>query len=353
MFSNLPQLFLLSVAVASSAQAGPGLPPPPAHVQVTSEYGFEFSTIASTGNAAYAGPTLNGYPGGRGAVSYEYRIARSEVSTAQWLEFANVAAKQDLNLFFQVWPSFWGAARDGSYSGPGRRYSLISPSAAESPVTGISWRAAAMYCNWLNNGKQQDVASFTYGAYDTATFGITSTGFSDQPAHSPGARFWIPSVDEWIKAVHFDPNRSGPGQGGYWSFPNGTDTPLVSGPPGVGLTNAGTGWSYSFLLNSYPDVQSPWGLLDASGMAAEWLEDYASPLQQARVIDGSGWGSIGYGPTGAPLYFFDDIRLQNLLSPPDSQNGDTGLRIASAIPGPSSFMMIACALRLLQTRKRK
>jgi len=39
------------------------------------------------------------------------------------------------------------------------------------PVGDISWRVAAMYCNWLHNDKRNDRAAFLNGAYDVSTFG--------------------------------------------------------------------------------------------------------------------------------------------------------------------------------------
>ncbi len=108
------------------------------------------------------------------------------------------------------------------------------PNAAMIPVDGISWRDAAMFVNWLNNGKQAALDSLMHGAYDVNTFGTNPDGtFTDQLTHSPGARFWIPTFDELLKSFHYDPNKFGQGQGGWWQQPNGTDTPLISGPPGL------------------------------------------------------------------------------------------------------------------------
>lgn len=114
-------ILAFSFALLPAAAMAQPLPPAPAGVPVTHEYGYEFVTIGALNNAPYSGPTSNGYPGGRGSVSYEYRIARTEVSTDQWMEFANVVARQDLNLYFSINPSFWGASPDDTYTGPGRQ----------------------------------------------------------------------------------------------------------------------------------------------------------------------------------------------------------------------------------------
>lgn len=77
-------------------------------------------------------------------------------------------------------------------------------------------------------------------------------------------------MDEWIKAVYFDPDHGGTGQAGWWDQPNGSDTPLIPGLPGEGETTADLftdDGAWFIPLGSYPDVQSPWGLLDVSGGA--------------------------------------------------------------------------------------
>ncbi|MCA9274260.1 MAG: hypothetical protein KDA31_14590, partial [Phycisphaerales bacterium] len=53
------------------------------------DYGFNFITIGDVGNAAYDGPDQRGVVTGRGSVDYEYRIARTEVTTGQFVEFLN------------------------------------------------------------------------------------------------------------------------------------------------------------------------------------------------------------------------------------------------------------------------
>src|SRR5690606_9083232 len=88
------------------------------------------------------------------------------------------------------------------------------------------------------------------------------------------ARFWLPALDELIKAGYYDPDRYGEGQEGYWKYPNGTDTPLVFGPPGEG----DWGWAEDDELweeltpGRYPHTVSPWGLLDIVGTRVEWTE---------------------------------------------------------------------------------
>ncbi len=119
-------------------------------------------------------------------------------------------------------------------------YAMV-PGTEEYP-TNLSWRFAARFCNWLHNDQSLTQGAFESGAYDTSTFTTNPDGtINDQAVRSPGARFWIPSENEWIKATYYDPNRYGPGQDGYWLQPAGHTEPLISGDPDQGgETSAGT-----------------------------------------------------------------------------------------------------------------
>jgi hypothetical protein len=104
----------------------------------------------------------------------------------------------------------------------------------------------------------------------------------------------------------------------------------VPGVPGEGETNTGftlDNWGeWDIPLGSYPDTLTPWGLLDATGAAAEWNEEVYFPfLPEERGYDGS-WA--GPGDT-----FFDQAWVSS-SSPPETGGTWIGVRLASAIPGP-------------------
>ncbi|MDX2117774.1 MAG: SUMF1/EgtB/PvdO family nonheme iron enzyme [Planctomycetota bacterium] len=171
--------------------------------------GFQWATIGAVGNQAYKGSP--GYRAhNRGSVGYEYKISKLEITTGQWLEFVNTFSTQtDSYNFTKFGPTYWGASLDTRYTGPGVKYKLRNdPNAAMRPVGGISWRDAARYCNWLHNGKSSDLNSLITGAYDTTTFGGDRiNGYTDAATHLPGAKYWIPTFDEWLKAAYYDPDR--------------------------------------------------------------------------------------------------------------------------------------------------
>lgn len=314
----------------------------PATAQVPPGYDFDFVTIGAPGNPAFDGFDPNGFVRGRGSVPYEYRMAREEISTSQWLEFFNTFAAREGGPRVNP-PLIWGATIDTGYSGPGVRW-MLTPGfedlAARVPIVGIDWRDAARYCNWLENDKSSDLSAIQNGAYDTSTFGERPDGsITDQVAHNPSARYWIPTFDEWMKAAHFDSNRFGPDQGGYWLYDNSSDTAPIPGDPGVGETSGG--WPgvpggptpHDIPLGAYPLTQTPWGLLDMTGGSSEWTESMY--LDRWRRVEGAG---VGYASSTE----LDSIMRFFTMQPNDRSRAT--LRIASAVPAPSGAVVFVILL---------
>ena len=305
--------------------------------------GFDWVTIGDPGNEAYQGPPDRfGFVSGRGSVTYEYRMMRTQIATGQWLEFVNTFGIQVSGLV----PNHWGATQ----TAPGvwsLRTDVATPEIL--PVAGISWETAAVYCNWLHNGKQADVNTLWDGVYDTSTFGFVNGEFTDQIEPSPGARYWIPNLDEWIKAAHYDPDHDGPGQGGWWLYPNSSDTQLVPGLPGVGETMAFIDLpgdqEWDIPLGAYPDVQSPWGLLDLSGGAEEWVSTGAYNLRRNLLWSGAHAGST---------WTIDDPdRVDDFGSAwPFNPGGSRSFRLASPVPGVPGVLVLVSGLCLIGEKQR-
>lgn len=330
--------FILAVLSA----VGVGLRP----AQAADTNGFEWCDITAPGNAAYPGNQF-GLNAGRGSVGYTYRMAKHEVTTGQWLEFYNTFSTQSDELENRLLggTGLWATFPDPTYpiTGPGRRMVLNSniPNADRVSVKGISWRLAALYCNWLHHDKPSDWNTIQSGAYDARTFGQRPDGtITDQLTRSPDARFWIPSLDEWMKAVYFDPKKGG--VGGWWNQPNGSDIGLTPGFPGVGQTSAGLGPDATWIpVGSYPEVRTPWGLLDASGGVSEWTEE----------IDSLGFDRLAGGTStkDGPMRF-DEPGFQ--LPWAVTSSAGPGLRIASSIPNSGVISAVLCGIAS-QTLSRK
>jgi hypothetical protein len=227
------------------------------------------------------------------------------------------------------------------------------------PVGNISWRMAAMYCNWLHNGQGINREAFLDGAYDVSTFGYTGTVFTDQWTHHPGARYWIPTWDEQLKASHYDPSLND-GEGGWWRYNISSEAAPVYGPPGVmvngQMAQANGLWGssdfpgfspFNIPLGAYLNAQSPWGLFDTAGGTAEWNEEVGlvSGIYPAfRGFDGSAWASLGS--------LSDRISSRGGDAPSFSFY-DLGFRVASSVPGPHAWIVLGGGLALTHRRARQ
>ncbi len=332
--------------------AGLGLTAGTAQAQT---YNIDFVTIGDVGNAPYAGDP-DGRMADRGRVDYEYRIGRYEVTTGQWMEFVNTFSTQSDDYANFARPVFWGAKIDFSYNGPGRHYILRDNVNTPEmlPVGGISWREAAMFANWLHNDKSSDLSAIEDGAYDITTFTYNDDHtYNDQRTHHPDAKFWIPTLDEWLKAAHYDPNKNGQGQSGWWEYSIMSDEPPIYGVPGEGQANSGFDLpgsaEWDIPLGAYEDVTSPWGLFDTAGGAREWLEetDFHDRPPEERRLDGS---AAGWNYPMAELA--DRIsRFSGSLAPHIGASS-AGLRIAT-IPSVPTLGLAAWSLGILLIKPRR
>lgn len=340
MLVRLGTFFSVLLIASGSAVAQPGLD------------GIEWVTVGNAGNSGF--DRENPIPGmmGRGSVPYEFRIGKTEVTTAQWLEFYNTfkARSDPVPDSVLPMPIIWGASIDPEYSGPGTRYRLNpgDPTAGMRAVSGISWRMGAMLANWLHNDKSSDITAYQDGAYDISTFGYSAPGvFTDQLTHHPDARYWIPTLDEYLKAVFYDPNKLGPGIGGWWLQPNMSDAPLTYGPPGQGMANSGFTLPQSgelrIPLMSYPAVHSAYQVLDSAGFTQEWVEDSFIGGQgfTYRQFHGSYW-SVN-SPNSDLAYVFG-------VDFPSERYSRVGFRLATTVPGSGTLPVMLLAVILAAKR---
>lgn len=226
------------------------------------DYGLDFVTIGNPGNPGSQWTDFDGLP--LGAVDYEYRIMRTELTATQWVDF------------LIAYEPYADDITDGYSSFLFEDFDTVRPNAVNSPVA-VPWLYAARFANWLHNDKGTGPDAFEDGAYDMSTFvDLGSAGWAGEFKHKPDARFWIPTESEWVKAAHWDPNKNGPVEGGYWFSQGQQDGDLVPGLPGEpgAQTSAGLfGPQPAPPVGSYPDVTSAYGLLDTSGGVYEHTEN--------------------------------------------------------------------------------
>ena len=172
-------------------------------------FGVEFVTIGQPGNL----PDLTGNPRPVGQVDYVYDIAKHEISRAM-VDAANAVGSLEISL--DPMRIVNGGPR------------------SDMPATGISWNEAARFVNWLNVSKgypeaykflaQPGEPGYHVNANQTL-WQPTDLGFDDENwFRNSGARYVLPSVDEWYKAAYYNPD-AGPGDHLYFNFPTGSNDP--------------------------------------------------------------------------------------------------------------------------------
>jgi len=150
------------------------------HIQA--EVTFDWATVGNAGNAA----DTTGY----GAVSYEYRISKTEVTNAQYAEFLNAVASTDTYNLYNIRMSRdirGGITRSGS---SGSYAYTTKANMGNKPVNYVSWYDSIRFTNWLHNGQ---------GSGDTETGSYTLLGGTAIPSNgltisrNVGAQYFLPS----------------------------------------------------------------------------------------------------------------------------------------------------------------
>jgi len=350
-----PALCGVSLAITATTVAQP-VPLPPlspaaiaAGARITHDAGFEFVTIGNQGGAgnpivpdeyqSFPTPTP-----GFGRVDYEYRMSRTEVTCGQYFEFVRGYA-----LYFNGTDTVeflgLGIRVIGDRHNPDNYF--IRPGWQNAPAE-MGWRFAARFCNWLQNDRATTQQAFQTGAYDATSFtpDPPAGGLNDNTTRLPGAKFFLPTQNEWTKSMYYDPNRFGAGLEGYWQYPTTSELVPVIGAPGAPGTQTSTNVGFlpqpPFPIASYPTVMSPWGLLDGSGGAREWLEGNPALDTFSRAFRGTSQlgdsvfnDQIGFGASG--------LRGVNSI---------IGLRLAATVPAPFNIAGVILGGLVLSGRNR-
>jgi formylglycine-generating enzyme required for sulfatase activity len=287
--------------------------------------------VGNVGNVTDAGNTSEASV--YGSVNYEYSIGKYEVSLVQYTRFLNAVAASDpnglYNLSMATDMNIAGIERsgdDGSYT-----YAVIG--SGNRPVTYVSWFDAARYCNWEHNECPtgvQDASTTERGAYTLD--GATSGGLDI--TRNPGAKYWIPSEDEWYKAAYHQPQSEGGPVDDYWDYPTRSDEPNAPGNtigPAENQANITVSGNYSVTQSgsydsnqnyltdggSYEGSAGPYGTFDQGGNVREWNDAVIS--DSFRGVWGGSWNN-------------DELDLRSSsrdFEAPDCKDNLIGFRVAS------------------------
>ncbi len=260
---------------------------------------------------------------GHGAVAENFQIGKNDIKASEYCQFLNaVASKSDpYGLYNDKMSSNLNVASitrktevDGSFT-----YST-KMSANDLPIAYVSWFSAARFCNWMHNGQpigNEDATTTETGAYTLNGAmkdepGSASVAKSDYCKLNDGAKFFLPTEDQWYKAAYYKRN----GHADYWNYPTKSDTTPGNEPHkeipnqanyfiGSNInysSNSSTGWLHQYWNFQYSNggktpfitpvgafflSVGPYETFDMGGNLFQWVcnPGYAG----TRVIRGGSW----------------------------------------------------------------
>jgi formylglycine-generating enzyme required for sulfatase activity len=208
------------------------------------------------------------------------------------------------------------------------------------PVNYVSWFDAARVSNWLHNGATSS-SSMESGAYN-----LNDATSGNAVAPNTGARFFIPSANEWYKAAYY---KGGGTNAGYWAYGTQSDTlPTRVTADGTGVGSAGNSGNFAN-YNNFADWNgqdgnvttvgtnggpSAYGAFDMTGNVREWTDlDRSSSLLRGRM-GGNFSGGNAFMSSSGP----------NLSVTASGEEQTFGFRLASlssdtVVPEPSMMVI--------------
>jgi uncharacterized repeat protein (TIGR03803 family) len=337
--NNLPSMILAAMVVlaAGSVQAdvfNMGGTRDPMTGTWTGQASLEFVTVGDPGNAGEQGVLDSRY---HGAVGYAYQMGKYDVTVGQYCQFLNAVAKTDTYGLYnwrmgEVLPTIaiTQTGSSGSYS-----YAVTGSytQAANCPIR-VNWGDAARFCNWLQNG--QPTRAEGNGTTETGSYtlnGATTDAALMAVTRNAGAKYVIPTENEWYKAAYY---KGGGTNAGYWNYPTQSNTApdnslaLAATEPNDANYRINGNFTdptnYLTPVGTFSASPSPYGTYDMGGNTYQWNE---TALNGSRGLRGGYFDDYYLNLASSHYYFF---------SPTDEVDG-IGFRVAS-VPEPGSIVLL-------------
>lgn len=257
------------------------------------------------GDAGNTGDIINQF---KGRVNYEFFIARTELSNNAYCRFLNAVATfndpyglYDENMATGACGGILRTKKNGKF------YYYLKDGWGNRPVVYVNYYDIARFANWMhygcpNTGKCEvgtTEGTTSQGAYDTSNFEDVRKGkkppYKEFGKRNKGARFWIPSDDEWYKAAYYAPSKTGNRK--YHDYPTQT-----SDAPNPDQANymydehiATCAPFYLAPIDSFLNAPSYYGTLQQGGNVWEWTEDWQYGQVGCRGLRGGSWSYTYYG----------------------------------------------------------
>lgn len=256
-------------------------------------------------DAGNKGDIVNQY---KGYVGYDFYIAKFELTNSEYCHFLNAVARtgDPYKLYNENMSRSICGGIDRISKGDTSYYYIVKDGYERKPVVYIHYCDLARYANWLhygcpNTGKSEigtTEGDASNGAYNTTDFEDVRSGkktvYEEWGKRNVGAKYFIPSEDEWYKAAYYDPTIIGGRK--YHDYPTRTsDAPAyfqANYLVGDSILNPKT---FIVDVDCFPNAASYFGTQQQGGNVWEWTEDWQYGIVGCRGLRGGSWSYTSYG----------------------------------------------------------
>ncbi len=301
---------------------------------------IETVPVGNPGNVGeLSGAGAGGYGLDRicGAVDYEYRIGKYEVTAGQYTEFLNKVAKTDTYGLYNtfMWTDSYGCRIQRSGLSGSYEYSVASD-CANRPANYVSFWDACRFANWLHNG--QPTGAQGAGTTETGAYTLSTDGMNTNTVTRNADWKWaVTSEDEWYKAAYY---KGGSTDAGYWDCPTRSNAAPGRDLNDVSGNNANYYYHspypiqspyYTTVAGEFQNSASPYGTFDQAGNVWEWNESV--PYAPYRGVRGGAFSNDSNVLTAS---------YRNSVGYTASEDYRVGFRVVQ-VPEPTTILMLGLA----------